>query len=71
MERSEREKWIIGILDANGGAVWKSALIARALGHGMSHTAAYDLVNGLVGSGLATEVKHQGHRTIVLVRQGP
>jgi len=71
MDREERIKWIISVLEANGGAVWKSALVAKALGRGLSHTAAYDLINGLVGAGLASEVNHQGHTTIVIVRQGP
>ena len=73
MEREEQVKWVLSILESNGGAVWKSALVAKAIGHlGLPHTAAYDLINGhVVGAGLAVQVMKNGHATIVLVRQGP
>lgn len=70
MDRLERQKWALGIIDARGGQIEKSLLIAMALGKlGLSHTHSYELVNGLIGSGHVREVLMNRRKTLVILRE--
>jgi hypothetical protein len=62
MDIEERRGWVLGILKARNGRAPKHVVLGLAMNKGLSHVAAYDLINGMLAADVLRQVSREHGR---------